>query len=268
MDTAFFIGSKLFEALIDPASLLLIWIGVGIGRLRNGYGAGVALSGLLAFVMVGGLPLGNLLLKPLEQRFPARPEVEHVAGIIVLGGGENARLSEASGQPEVNEAGDRFFAAIMLARRYPRAPVLFTGGSGDLVPGHLMGGDVASSLLLGMGLEPGRLFIEKRSRTTAENAAMLRAAWEARPHPRHVKGQWLLVTTASHMPRAVGAFCQAGWRDLVPWPVDYRTTDFAEGIGWDPAGHLRALDLGIKEWVGMAGYAATHRSSALMPAGC
>lgn len=267
MHTGFFLMSKLVWLLLSPATLLMAgvpllalwWLARGkVRATAKLLGAYVALM-----LMIGIFPLGALLLHPLESRFPARPPVDHVAGIILLGGGVDPLMSQRSSMPKLIAGADRYTEGLALARRFPDAPVLFTGGSAALIGPRYTEARAVAGLLTELGLPPARLHLEDRSRTTAENAVLLKAMW-----PVQAPGRWLLVTTASHMPRAMGAFCRAGWHDLVAWPVDYHAVRFADGIGWDPLRHLLDLDLGLKEWAGMIGYTMSGRSTALLPESC
>ena len=204
----------------------------------------------LTFLAV--FPLGDLVLRPLETQYPSAPVLDGVAGIIVLGGGESTDQSAHWDQPLVNEAGDRYIAAIHLAYRYPEALLLFTGGSGQLRRADLQEASIAAQIFFGAGLSEDRLLLEHEARNTAENARRSLALRES--DAKGTRGAWVLVTSASHMPRAVASFCAAGWTDLVPWPTDYRTARFSQGIGWDLANHLDDLNRGIKEWVGLFAY--------------
>jgi uncharacterized SAM-binding protein YcdF (DUF218 family) len=261
VDTLFFIVSKLAWALISPETwilLLVLWTFLALltGRLR----AATWLSGGAAslVLLAGVLPLGSVLLRPLETSYPANPDLDQVVGIIVLGGGENAELSDRWGQPQVNEAGDRFLAALSLAQQFPEASVLFTGGIGSLGQnGRSTGADVAETLLRSAGLSPERLLLERTSRNTAENARNSLALSSAGQG-----GPWVLVTSAFHMPRAIETFCAAGWTDVVPWPVDFRTGDLTDGIRWGVLENLGLLDLALKEYVGRLAYRHTGRSAA------
>ncbi len=192
---------------------------------------------------------------PLENTYRTEPEVRKVVGIIVLGGGESDIQSNAWSQPNTGDAGDRFIIALSLAHKHPDAMVLFTGGSGRLM-GGASGADIARDIFLGAGLEKGRLILEGASRNTAENAHMsLELA------PDNLDGDWLLVTSAFHMRRAVASFCAAGWKNIVPWPTDYRSGGFVDRIGWDFADNLQDLNIGVREWIGLAAYSLTISTS-------
>ncbi len=203
------------------------------------------------------------MLRPLEQHYPANPNLDDVAGIVVLGGGEVATRSAHWDQPQVNEAGDRYLATISLARRFPGAFVLFAGGNGSLRDKELAEADVAEKLFLAAGVSRDRLILEGTSRNTAENARNALALRDP-----GTSGTWVLVTSAFHMPRAVEAFCAAGWSDLAPWPTDYRGDAFADGLGWDLAGNLTSLETVLREQVGLLAYRLTGRADQDALSGC
>ena len=66
-----------------------------------------------------------------------------------------------------------------------------------------------------LGVDPARIIVEDQSRNTEENARFTAAI--VHPEP---KQRWLLVTSAFHMPRAIGVFEKAGF-DVVADPVAY-----------------------------------------------
>ena len=267
MDTLFLGLSKVAWSLIAPESLLLwlvllAWMALlrGATRWAKRF-LGLALAGLLS---VATFPVGEWVLYPLEDRFPANPPLpQRVDGIIVLGGAEDAVRSAAWGQPEVYDSAERFLASIALIRRYPEAKLVFTSGSGSVLKPEAKGTAVARQLYESQGLDLARVILESQSRNTFENAAFSKAL--AKPAPGEV---WVLVTSASHMPRSVGVFCKAGWA-VVPYPVDHQTVRgniFRIDTGL--IGNLGGLSTGIKEWVGLAVYYLTGRTSALYPSGC
>lgn len=148
MDTAFFLASKLFWILSRPESWLFLLLSAAAfahwrERLRSA--RRLLLAGLALILAIGLLPFGEALLRPLETRFPADPATAVPRGIIVLGGGEDGRAMRASGLPEVNDAGDRFLAALALARRYPDAQLIFTGGSAAIFGARVSGAEVATA---------------------------------------------------------------------------------------------------------------------------
>src|SRR5215475_12402033 len=74
-------------------------------------GRRLAITAIVLLAIVGFSPLGNLLVYPLESRFPPwNPASGAPDGIIVLGGPIDADLSVAHGVPVVNSAPDRIVA--------------------------------------------------------------------------------------------------------------------------------------------------------------
>jgi len=262
--------AKAFWFFAQPSGLLLVMLLMGAALLQAGrhkasrHKTGrrlvAASAGLLLFG--GWLPLSNWLMLPLEQRFSRADLGGEIDGIVVLGGAEEARIWVERGGHALNEAGERFTEAIALARRYPRAKVAFTGGAIELLTAPKVGADAARTIFADLGLEEGeRLLLERKARDTWENALLVKALVQPKPGER-----WLLVTSAWHMPRAIGVFRRAGF-PVEPWPVDYRTASL-----WDalrpfeaPADGLKRLDTALREWVGLAVYRASGRTSALFP---
>ncbi|WP_157182289.1 YdcF family protein [Methylobacterium sp. WSM2598] len=202
-----------------------------------------------------------MLLRPLEERFPAAAELARVDGVVVLGGALAEGIRAERGAPGLNREADRLVAFAALARRYPAAKLVFAGGPASGRREGLTEAQASRALLEEIGLPPGRLLVDDRSRSTWENAVEARAL--ARPGPGET---WLLVTSASHMPRAMGAFRRAGWPPLLAWPVAYRTTRRGAAALRPLGAKLAAIDLAAHEWAGLLAYRLRGRSDRLLPA--
>lgn len=259
--------AKFLALLAQPSSVAVLAVLAGVGLLALGRAprlARVLAWGGLALIVAGGLsPLGNVLILPLEQRFadvaPPAPG-SRVDGIILLGGFEDAHVSKGRGGLGLNEAAERVTEGLRLALRYPEAKVVFTGGAGGLFTRAEASGPVGA-FLTEAGVDPSRLVLENRSRNTFENAVLTRDLVKPRPGSR-----WLLVTSAYHMPRAVGLFRKVGF-DVVPYPVDYRTKgmgDLKRFFARIPQGLMR-LDVAANEWMGLIAYRLLGRTDALFP---
>ncbi|MCB1520496.1 MAG: YdcF family protein [Hyphomicrobiaceae bacterium] len=261
-----YVASKIFGFLILPSSLLALAILVGlllVASSRRGLGLLVAAGGLAGLIVAGLSPIGNLLVVPLEERFPppAAGAMGDIAGIVILGGAEDGWVSERRGGLALNEAAERVTEGIRLALRHPTARVAFTGGVGRVMPGEPSGANAVSGLMEAFGIEGSRIILEQVSRNTYENAKLLVPKLAAKPGER-----WVLVTSAYHMPRAVGVFRAAGL-DVLAYPVDYRTAGWIDADRWfltGPAG-LARVDMAVREWVGLLGYWMSGRSDALFP---
>jgi uncharacterized SAM-binding protein YcdF (DUF218 family) len=262
----FFPLSKILGFFASPSNLI-ISIGIlGLLLLPTRFGrAGRALAfaSLVMLAILGLSPIGNALIIPLEARFP-RWEATHGApdGIIVLGGAISPDVSAARDEVALNEAAERVTVAAELARRYPAARVVFSGGSGALIYDEGAEAAFALRLLEALGIPRTRIILEDRSRNTVENAILSKAIAQPKPGER-----WLLVTSAHHMPRAIGVFRKAGF-PVEAYPVDWRTRGADDALRpFATVGDgLRRSDTAVREWVGLAVYWLTGRSSELFPA--
>ncbi|MDD5242362.1 MAG: YdcF family protein [Sulfuricella sp.] len=267
MDSVFFWLSKLAWLIIAPDSLLLVLVLVTWALLWRGKNRmAKRMLGLVAIVMliVAFFPVGEWILYPLEKQFSANPALpQRIDGIIVLSGAEDANLSTAWNQVELGDGAERLLAFQALARQYPGAKLVFTGGSGSMVNQTHKEADVAERLLKQQGLNASRVIFERESRNTFENVMLSKA----RVKPA-VGENWILITSAFHMPRSAGIFCHAEW-PVIPYPVDHRTwPGRLLRIDLNLSSHLGGMVTGIREWVGLAAYYATGKTAALLPPGC
>lgn len=258
-----FIASKLFWAVAAPGNLLLLLLLAGLGAALGSWQRRLRLAtaAALALLAVAVLPLGIWLIRPLEERFPVPDVPAHIDGIIVLGGAVDPERSRPHGEVALNESAARITETVVLARRHPEAKILLSGGDASIFPraGAEMEADATRRLMVELGVAEERILVEDRSRNTYENAVDSYAL--AAPKPGAV---WLLVTSAAHMPRAVGCFRKVGW-PVLPYPVDFRSLP-QPGFDFSLSGHLGVLELAAKEWVGLAAYHLLGRTSALFPA--
>lgn len=259
-----FIIGKILWALSQPANLLVLTLVAGwmalMARARR-LGLGLFALATLGALAIAVLPVGDWLLAPLENRFPRQAQVEgRVDGIIVLGGGIDSGLSAARGTPALTRHGDRMTATAILAARHPEAKVLVTSGQSALLQKEALEGPFMRQFLVDLGVPEDRILVESQSRNTAENA--INARMVAHPAPDE---RWLLVTSAFHMPRAVGCFRRLGW-DVTPYPADYLTKGQG-GLALD-FNLLRGLDhlhLGLKEWIALVAYRLLDHTDTLFP---
>jgi len=254
----FFIASKLLWFLVAPVNLLLI-IALAALWLRR---LPVAALCLIALLVIGFAPIGAWMIEPLEDRFPPPPpDMPAPYGIIVLGGAIDDELGLSRGTTSLVEGAERLTQAVILARRFPDARIVYTGGTTALRGARSNEATDARELLIAMGVAPERILIETQSRNTDENARLTRDLVQplASQH-------WLLVTSAWHMTRSMGLFRKAGF-DLAAFPVDYRS--LGPTGRWEPdispLRGLRTFDLAVHEWVGLTAYWLTGRIDAWFP---
>ena len=264
--TVFFIASKVLGFFLVPSNVIALLCASGallaLTRARR-LGSKLLTIGVTLLLIAGYSPLGNALLLPLSERFPPwHDDGRAPDGIIVLGGAINSDLSAARHTLEIEASAERIVTMLQLARRYPQARIVFSGGSANLlVPGSAEA-PFAGLLLQEFGVAPQRILLESGSRTTTENAVETKRLVGPKAGER-----WLLVTSAFHMPRSISAFRAAGF-EVEAYPVDWRTGGWNDL--WWPFERLSAglarTDLAVHEWVGLVAYRLARRSSELLPA--
>ncbi|AOU98505.1 hypothetical protein BI364_11570 [Acidihalobacter yilgarnensis] len=244
---------RILEMFTQPSNVLLGFSMVGAALLPWRRGSAWAVTLLL--VGVGGLaacailPVGTWLMRPLEDRFSQpQPMPAHVNGIILLGGAINLAESADRHMPALNIRAERMTAFAALARTYPHARLLFSGGNARLFSNGETEADVARKIFVSIGINPARMSFDAKSRNTHENAVF--SFRLAKPKPGQV---WLLVTSAADMPRAVGCFRAVGW-PVIPFPVDYHTRSRGNPLFPGLVSGLQRTDWAVHEWLGLAYY--------------
>lgn len=244
--------------------LLLRWR-VAHGSWRHVLSLACLFLGVGTTALITLTPIGFFLLDPLENRFPVPALPEEINGVIVLGTAPPAGLPEGQRVFCPNELGDlgpRLTAMLELARRYPQARLVFTGGdtsfSGDA---PWREADLARACLTGQGIATERLIFEDQARNSYENAqnSLDLVQPDSNSH-------WILVTSAAHMPRAMGAFRQAGWPRLTAWPVGIHSRPV---FSWTKPGlsyKLNLVERALHEWIGLTVYRLLGLSSKWFPA--
>jgi uncharacterized SAM-binding protein YcdF (DUF218 family) len=262
----FFPLSKILGFFAIPSNLVISIGLLGLLLVPTRFaraGRALAFASLIVLAILGLSPVGNALMIPLEDRFPRWDATRGAPdGIIVLGGAISPDVSAARDEVALNEAAERLTVAVELAQRYPAVRIVFSGGSGALIYDEGAEAPFALRMLEGLGISRARVLLEDRSRNTVENAIFSKALIQPKPGER-----WLLVTSAHHMPRAIGVFRKAGF-PVEAYPVDWRTRGADDALRpFATVGDgLRRSDTAVREWVGLAVYWLTGRSSELFPA--
>ena len=251
MKGSFFPLAKISWTILAPSHLVL-WLALAtaialiLGRQRLGRWLAILTAATL--VVFGVLPTGDWLARRLEDQYP-RPAAlpAHVDGIVDLGGGLRDEILVARHAPGAAMSEVRLVSTYELARRYPDARVVFSGGWGPRPDA-----DAAAYAFAQMGLDPKRLTLESRSRDTFENLVFTRQL--VRPKPGEV---WVLATSALQMPRAMMVAQRLGW-SMIPWPTDYltRPSGVSRPLGdyLGVVGNLARADEALHEELGLLAY--------------
>ena len=262
----FFVLSKTLGLFTVPSNLMMALGLIGIVLLFTRFrrlASWLIVTSLALIAFAGYSPIGRILMLPLEQRFPPWDASRGAPdGIVVLGGAIDPEISLARGAVALNGSAERITVTAELARRYPNARIVFSGGASSLDPDAPLEAPAAVKELVALGVAHDRITVDEQSRNTIENAVFSHLLANPKPGDR-----WILVTSAAHMPRAIAVFRAAGFL-IEAYPVDYRTrgpNDAARLHASLPEG-LEMTDQAIHEWAGLVIYRLTGRTSELFPA--
>lgn len=257
-----YIVSKIFDLIFCPSALLLLCSVLGgwltLRRAESLWGRRLLVVGVGGLMAFATLPLGEWMMQPLEERFPPA-QLDHVDGIIVLGGAPAVGRSVNRGMPLMGDTADRMTSFVALARRYPQARLIFSGGNSDPFSNGTPEATIAGLFFDDMGLDPTRITFEGASRNTHENAVLSQRLMQPKPGE-----QWLLVTSAADMPRAVGCFRAAGW-PVIAMPTNYKTLHNASRFVPGLLQGLRLADWASHEWIGLVYYRLHGWTPSLFP---
>ncbi|MDN3555253.1 envelope biogenesis factor ElyC [Halomonas maura] len=228
--------------------LLLAWW----GRRRSG--ASLAVAGLALLVLSSWAPVADRLLAPLEARYPALetlPEDEALAGVVVLGGGWAWQAPWTVTGQLTESSAIRLMEGVRLWRQQPSLPLVVSGGSFSPEAQPVARGYARAARELGVA--PDRLRVLDFPADTGREARAVREALGQ-------GARTVLVTSASHMPRAMQHFRRAGLEPLAA-PTHYLAersrTDSLEY--WVPsATQLHKTERAIHERLGQLAVALEH----------
>jgi uncharacterized SAM-binding protein YcdF (DUF218 family) len=265
MGTLFFIVSKVVWTLISPSTWLILFPAIAVwlrSRSRKVASKFFVIISIAYWTAIGFFPVGQWLVRPLEN-YASTPSADiEPDGVIVLGGAWLSARSTHWGQWELNHAAEREIAFLLLAKRFPNAQLVFTGGSGKLTDQTNKEATFAAELYQDFGIDPARLTLESQSRNTAENVEFSQSLISPKPNET-----WFMITSAYHMPRAVGVFCAEQW-SVIPYPVDHISDKFNLRPRWALAAHLWELERVTHEWIGLFAYRLLGKTKELFPSSC
>lgn len=258
----FVIASKAFWLVAQPlsATVTLVVLGAIASVWWRKTGRVLIVLGVLLLAVSSYTNAGALLIRPLEDRFSRAALPSQVGAIILLGGATEGPISAARQISEFNLAADRFTETLRLARQFPAAKIVVTGGVAVLVDGGEPEAVTAQRFFVAQGIAPDRLVLEAAARNTEENAELSKTLLAG------IAGDKLLVTSAFHVPRSMGLFRKAGVA-VLPWPTDYRSTG-RETLGIalaSPVENLMTMSTAIREWTGLVAYHWAGKIDALFP---
>lgn len=240
---------KILAPMFMPLSLVLVLLVLGLIFIwftrRQRAGKIIVTLGALLLVVLSYDPLPDAVMRPLEYEYPPMKRVVDpgVKWVVVLGGGHTSDPA----LPVTSRLGSatlmRLMEGIRLYRSIPAGKLLVSGGSVfDPVPNAGIMARVAEAV----GVDRSDIVLESESKDTEEEAILI----------KKMVGQdkFILVTSASHMPRSMALFRKQGMHP-VPAPTDYRVKRAQgpdPGMFFPAADNLRKNEISWHEYLGLA----------------
>ena len=210
----------------------------------------IYLINFIFIALISFLPIGSYLTYIIEKEFHTNTKIpERVDGILILGGATNPLLFKEFDQISLNGSAERLVESVMIIRKFEKAKVIFSGGSGIVNRSDLGHSQVAKLFYKKMGVDINKIFFEDKSRNTHENIIYSKKI--AKPKKNE---NWLLITSAFHMKRALLIAEKNNWK-LIPYAVDFKNIkEFKLTPNLNLLSNLNSFQSGLHEWLGLVSY--------------
>ena len=210
----------------------------------------IFLINFVFIVIISFLPIGSYLIYNIEKEYHSyiKPP-EQVDGILILGGATDPLLFNEYNQISLNGSAERLVESVMIIKKFEKAKVIFSGGSGVVNRSDLGHSKVAKFFYKKIGIEIEKIIFEDDSRNTYENIIYSKKI----ANPK-INENWLLITSASHMKRALLIADKNNWK-LIPYAVDFKNIkDFKLNPNLNLLTNLNTFQQGSHEWFGLISY--------------
>ena len=210
----------------------------------------IFLVNFLFIALISFVPIGSYLIFKIEKEYHSYIKTpDQVDGILILGGATIPLLYNEYDQISLNDSSERLAESVFIIKKFREAKVIFSGGSRIINRPDLDHAQVAKSFYKKVGLETNKIIFENNSRNTYENIKYSKKI----ANPK-INEDWLLITSASHMKRALLIADKIDWK-LIPYAVDFKNIkNFKLTPNFNLLENLNSFHLGIHEWLGLVSY--------------
>jgi len=268
MDTIFFILSKVVQFCIEPLNWVMVWVVLAflfILLRKISLSRRFLLLAILNLAFVGYLPSSEFVLRALENAAPRAKLTQlsntGLGGVIVLGGAiEGGEIALDRGEISIYSSAERVTKAFEFLRKYPELPLIFSGYSGRINPKGISEADAFKQLIQEQGLDSAQVHYENQSRNTYENVLYIKPmmAQLGLKNDQGSSKPWLVITSASHMYRALKIFEKQGV-DVLALPVDYQTANRLQWTAFDLVEGAQNWNRALHELIGLLAYWITGK---------
>ena len=210
----------------------------------------IFLINFIFLLTISIFPIGNFLIHKIEKEYHLKNMVpNNLDGILILGGATSPTLFKEFNQVSVNDSAERLIESVKIIKEFKNSKIIFSGGSGVVGRPELGHAEAAKFFYKKMEINTDRIIFENKSRNTYENILFSNEIVNPRKNEK-----WLLITSASHMKRALLIGLKQDWK-LIPYAVDFKIRKKYEfKPSFNLLSNLNSFQQASHEWLGLISY--------------
>ena len=249
--------SKVLWFLFNPINLIILFILIGFLLNLLNYikiSKYIYIFSFILFFITSVLPSGSYLNFLLEKNFHnMQYNFKNIDGILILSGATNPYLTNIHNQINLNSSAERLVESVILMKKFPKAKIVFSGGSGTININHskFTHSYVANKFFVNMGINANRIIYEKKSRNTFENILFSKNIINPKNNEK-----WILITSAFHLKRSLAIAKKLKW-NLIPYPVDFnkdKKFNLKFSSFFNFLSNISEFNKSMHEWIGIFAY--------------
>jgi uncharacterized SAM-binding protein YcdF (DUF218 family) len=249
----FFYLSQFLSFLAMPLTIILILLISGVWLRKKKYGKKLMGSGIILLLLFSNQFLANVAMKAWEPDFKAFDNLPEYEVGIVLTGVTNLNKT-AYDRVFFSRGADRATHAVQLYKLGKIKKILITGGQGLNPANPNTEAELLRDFMVMTGVPREDVLVENKAKNTRENALFSKEILIQEGF--NLDQNFLIITSAFHMPRSKGCFDKVGLQTDT-FPVDYYSQDIRFSIPVllqpDPYSIFMWHKL-FKEWIGITVY--------------
>lgn len=244
MEIGFFL-KKLITFFIEPFGLVFSLLAIGIYFLfvvndkKKRYAKIFLGFGFTLLFVFSYTPFSNMLVKNLEDKYPKYDYKQEVTYIHVLGSGHNDDFTQPLSSMIGSDGMKRVIEGIVIHKKIPNSKMIFTGYAGNTSQSTAQ---MNANLALALGVKEEDMIVNSQPRDTAEEARFTKTLVNEKA--------FVLVTSATHMPRSMGLFLSQGLNPIAA-PTAFRKQKINTYLPIANANSIVNSQVAIHEYIGM-----------------
>ena len=242
--------ANLFFPLEISIELLLLGLILLLFTKKQKAGKFLIAIGILFLLAFSTYPFASAILQPLEKHYPATGVLEQkdlkklgAKYIVVLGGSQVSDPAITTASQFSPSSLVRLIEGIRLHREIPASKLIFSGGNDKYEP--TTNAELMKKMALLLGVKKEDILLEDRSKNTYEEAKIIKDMVG--------KEKFILVTSASHMPRSMALFKKFGM-EPIPAPTNHlvKKSSKMPPQGFFPSvDNIKMIEVAFYEYLGL-----------------